>query len=109
VKQRCGSASADPDLTYHCDADLDPDFYLMRIRIRLVTMMWIRIQVPKIMQIRMRIRIHYTERGHCIIQSKDLPTFGLYIEGDIWVSHREPSFCALVAIHIAAGGGGGYI
>ncbi len=77
VKQRCGSASADPDLTYHRDADPDPDFYLMRIR--LVTLMRIRIQVPKMMQIRMRIRmrirIHYTERGHCIIHRKGSTNF----------------------------------
>jgi hypothetical protein len=45
---------ADPHPTYHFDAypavDADPDLYLiqiwMRIRIRLVTLMRIRIQVP---------------------------------------------------------------
>jgi hypothetical protein len=30
---------ADPDPTDHPDADLDSDFYLMRIRIRLFTLM----------------------------------------------------------------------
>jgi hypothetical protein len=29
----------DPHPTYHCYADLDPDFYLMLIRIRLFTLM----------------------------------------------------------------------
>ncbi len=38
----------DPDLAYHFNADLDPDFYLMLIRMR--------IQVTKLM----RIRIHNT-------------------------------------------------
>ncbi len=39
---------ADPDLTYHSDADPDPNydfFYLMLIWIRLFTLMWIRIQI----------------------------------------------------------------
>ncbi len=38
---------ADPDSTYHPDADPDSDFYLMQIwiRIRLFTLMWIRIQI----------------------------------------------------------------
>jgi hypothetical protein len=35
---------ADPGSTYHPDADLDSDFGLMRIRIRLFTLMRIRIQ-----------------------------------------------------------------
>jgi hypothetical protein len=38
---------ADPDSSYHPDADPDSDFYLMRmrIRIRLFTLMRIRIQI----------------------------------------------------------------
>ncbi len=38
---------ADPDSTYHPDADADPDsdFYLVRIRIPLFTLMRIRIQI----------------------------------------------------------------
>ncbi len=35
---------ADSDSTYHPDADPDSDFYLMRIR--LLTLMLIRIQIP---------------------------------------------------------------
>ncbi len=35
----------DADPTYHCDADLDPVFYLMRIRIQLFTLMRIRIHM----------------------------------------------------------------
>jgi hypothetical protein len=36
---------ADPDSTYHPDADPYCDFYLMRIRIRLFTLKWIRIRI----------------------------------------------------------------
>jgi hypothetical protein len=43
--------NADPDSTYQPDADLDanPDsgFYLMRIRIRVFTLMCLRIQLSK--------------------------------------------------------------
>jgi hypothetical protein len=43
------SFDADPDSTYYLDADANPDsyFYLIRIRIRLFTLMriWIRIQI----------------------------------------------------------------
>ncbi len=35
----------DADPTYHCDADPDPDFYLMRIRIQLFTLIRIRIHM----------------------------------------------------------------
>ncbi len=36
---------AGPDLTFYPDAELDSDFYLMRIRRRLLTLMRIRIQI----------------------------------------------------------------
>jgi hypothetical protein len=35
-----------PESTYHPEADPDADFYFMRIRIRLFTLMRIRIQIP---------------------------------------------------------------
>jgi hypothetical protein len=46
-----------PDPAYHFDTDPDPNFYLIR--------MWIpmRIQVTKMMPIRMRITIHNTGSG----------------------------------------------
>jgi hypothetical protein len=34
---------ADPDPAYHFDADPDPDFYLMRMSIRVPLVTWIRI------------------------------------------------------------------
>jgi hypothetical protein len=39
------NTDADPDSTYHPDADPGSDFYLMLIRIRIFTLMWIRIQI----------------------------------------------------------------
>jgi hypothetical protein len=38
---------ADPDSTQHSDSDPDSDFYLMRIRIRLITLMRIQILASK--------------------------------------------------------------
>jgi hypothetical protein len=72
---------ADPDSTFDPDEDPDSDFYLMRIRIQLITLMWIwylmrmRIQVTKLcgsMQIRMWIRIHSTGS---IYSEKDTPKY----------------------------------
>jgi hypothetical protein len=45
-----------PDPAYHFDADPNPDFYLMRIRIRML------IQVTKMI----RIQIHTTGKQSCL-------------------------------------------
>jgi hypothetical protein len=73
---------ADPDSTYHPDADPDPDLYWMRIRRRLFTLMWIRIGTQTLEKVLKYAHISYILARHLQIDADPDPDPACHFDAD---------------------------